>query len=104
MAVERAAGGRMSEERLRELVDMFGGEEARRERLRLYKESLAHLEAHRDELTAQYPDEWIGIRGQRVEAHGGSAGDVVRTITEAGGSLDGVVLHLMRTDDVLWLL
>ena len=104
MAVERARGGRMSEERIRELLETMGGEEALRESERLYKESLAHLEAHRDELTAQYPDEWIGIRGQRVEAHGGSADDVVRTITEAGGSLDGVVLHLMRTDDVLWLL
>lgn len=104
MAVERAAGGRMSEERHRELVETLGGEDAILEGLRLYEESLAHLEAHRDELTAQYPDQYVGIRGQRVEAHGGSADDVVRTITEAGGSLDGVVLHLMRTDDVFWLL
>ena len=104
MVAERSAGTPMTEERIRELVDMFGGEEARRERLRLYKESLAYLEAHRDELTEQYPDKFIGIRGQRVEAHGESAEDVVNAITEAGGSLDGVVLQLMRTDDTLWLL
>ena len=98
-------GATATEERLRDLVDgVFGGEEARRERLRLYRESLEYLEAHRGELTDRYPGEWVGIRRRRVEAHAGTADDVVRLITEAGGSLDGVVLHLMRTDDTLWLL
>ena len=104
MAAEPSAGAPMTKERIRELVEMMGGEEAILEGLRLYKESLAYLEAHRDELTERYPDKFIGIRGQRVEAHGESAEDVVSAITEAGGSLDGVVLQLMRTDDMLWLL
>ena len=94
----------VSGERIRELVDMSGGEEALIENGRRYLENLKYLEAHREELTGRYPDEWIGVSGRRVCAHADTADGVVRMIEEAGRSLDGVVLQFMRTDDALWLL
>lgn len=97
-------GALVSEERIRELVEMVGGEDALRERERRYRENLEYLEAHRDELTGRYPDEWVGILDRRVRAHAGTADEVVCMLEEAGQSLDGVVLQLMRTDDTLWLL
>ena len=97
-------GAAVSGERLRELVDMAGGEDALRERERRFRDNREYLEAHREELTGRYPGQWIGIIHRRVAAHADAADDVVRMIGDSGESLDGLVLHFMRTDDSFWLL
>lgn len=97
-------GVRLSEERLRQLVDMAGGEDALRESERRYRDNLQYLETHHEELAGLYPGEWIGILDRQVRAHAGDANDVVCMIEDSGESLDGMVLHFMRTDDTLWLL
>ena len=97
-------GTPVSEERIRELVETMGGEDALRESERQYRDNLQYLETHHEELTGLYPGEWIGILNRKVQAHAGDANDVVCMIEDSGESLDGVVLHFMRTDDTLWLL
>ena len=94
----------VSEERIRELVDMSGGEEALDESDRRFRANLEYLEKHCGELTRQYPDEWIGIQHERVRAHADTADDVVRMLEEAGDSVVDAVVQFMRTDDALWLL
>ena len=46
-------GAAVSGERLRELVDMVGGEDALRERERRFRDNREYPEAHREELTAR---------------------------------------------------
>ena len=88
-----------SGERIRELVDMLGGEEALDESGRRFRANLEYLERHRDELTRQYPDRWIGIQRQQVRAHADSPTEVARMIGEAGDSLVDAVVRFMTTDD-----
>ena len=55
MSAGGGMGVRLSEERLRQLVDMAGGEDALRESERRYRDNLQYLETHHEELTGLYP-------------------------------------------------
>ena len=83
---------------------MLGGEEALDESGRRFRANLEYLERHRDELTRQYPDRWIGIQRQQVRAHANSPTEVARMIGEAGDSPVDAVVRFMTTDDRPWLL
>lgn len=91
-------------ERLHEVIDAFGGPDALREKRRAFKANREYLEERHEELTRQYPDEWVGIVDRQVKAHSVDAPAVVRMLQEAGEPLGGAVLHFMTTDDSFWLL
>lgn len=92
------------EERLREVIDSIGGPAVLHEKRRRFRANREYLEENHDQLTRQYPDEWVGIQHRQVKAHAKEASAVVRMLQEAGEPLGGAVLHFMTTDDRAWLL
>ena len=97
-------GATMTEMGFRNLVERAGGAEALRESARAHEENLRYLEREHDNLTRKYPDQWVGILQGQVQAVASSAEEVVRVLRRDAGSMDGVVLHFMRTDSNDWLL
>ena len=91
-------------ERLREVIDAFGGPDALREKRRAFQANREYLEEHHEELTQQYPNEWVGIVDQQVKAHATAAPAVVRMLRDADEPLGGAVLHFMTTENRVWLL
>ncbi len=94
----------LSEDELREVLAPFGGEAATIEGLREFEANRKHLEAHRDELKRQFPDQWVAIVRQQVVAHGDDPEGVMRTVRESCEDSDGVVLKLLSTEDRTWIL
>ncbi len=90
--------GAMTETGFRNLIDRAGGPAALREGVRAHEENLLYLEREHDELARKHPDRWVGILQGRVRAVGDSAEDVARALRRDAESLDGAVLHFMRTD------
>lgn len=92
------------QEELEELLEPFGGIESAMEGLRESEANRRHLEAHREELEQQYPDEWIGMLHQRVVAHGDNAQEVRQAVVDAGGDPHSVFLEHLTTEEQTWLL
>ena len=88
----------MTDARFRDLIERAGGAEAMRAADTAHEANLDYLDREHDELTRQYPDQWVGILQCRVQAAGDSAEEVVDTLRRDAESMDGVVLHYMRTD------
>ena len=94
----------MSEEEGAAALAPFGGFEAARESLRRFRENREYLDAHREELTARYPDEWVCVVDRRVVAHADSPEGAVRMLDESGGPREGVVLRHLPSEPRAWLL
>jgi len=94
----------MTDERFRALIEREGGADAMRAAARAHEENVLYLEREHDEITRQYPDQWVGILQCRVQAVGDSAEEVVEELRRDTESIDGVVLHFMRTDQSIQLL
>lgn len=94
----------LSKEEAEELLEPFGGVEAALKGLRESEANRKYLEAHREELLRQYPDEWIGILHQRVVAHGTSKQRVWQAVVDAGGDPHSVFLRHLTTEEQVWLL
>ena len=94
----------MTDERFRALIERSGGAEAMLEAARAHEENVLYLEREHDELTRKYPDRWVGILQCRVQAVGDSAEEVVEALRRDAESMDGVVLHFMRTDKSIQLI
>ena len=94
----------VSEDEVRELLEPFGGEDAVRVGLRRLRANREYLEANRDCLKRQYPDQWVAIFRRQVVAHGDTPEGVMRTVREAYEDSDGVVLRLLSTEDRTWIL
>ena len=86
------------------ILGPFGGEAAVRESLRLFGENREYAEAHREELTARYPDEWICVAGRRVVSHADSPQEAVRLFGESGEPRGGMFMQHLPTEPVVWLL
>ena len=86
------------------ILEPFGGEAAVLESLRLFGENQDYVEAHREELTARYPDEWVCVAGRRVVSHAGSPEEAVRLFDESGTPHDGMAMEHLPTEPVAWLL
>ena len=97
-------GAIVSEERLREVIELAGGEDAIRVGLRRLRENRQYLDANRERLKQRYPDEWVAILGRRVVAHGATPEGVMRAVRESREDSDGVVLKLLTTEDRTWIL
>lgn len=90
----------MTEARFRDLIERAGGTEAMRAADTAHEANLDYLDREHGELTRKYPDRWIGILQCRVQAVGDSAEAVVDALRRDAESMDGVVLHFMRTDEI----
>ena len=86
------------------ILEPFGGEAAVLESLRLFGENREYVEAHREELTARYPDEWVCVAGRRVVSHADSSGEAVRLFRESGEPRSGMFMEHLPTEPVAWLL
>ena len=94
----------VSDERLREVIAMAGGEDAIRVGLRRLRENREYLDENRERLKRRYPDEWVAIFRRQVVAHGDTPEGVMRTVRETYEDSDGVVLKLLSTEDRTWIL
>ena len=94
----------VSEERIRELLDIAGGPDAVLEAGRQFTANREYAEAHHEQLKQQYPDQWVGIVRQQVLVHGDSAEDVVRAVREANEDTRGMVLHHACVEEPIWIL
>ena len=94
----------MTDERFRALIERSGGAEAMLEAARAHEENVLYLEREHDKITRKYPDRWVGILQCQVQAVGDSAEEVVDELRRNAESMDGVVLHYMRTDQSIQLL
>ena len=94
----------VSEERLAEIIDRFGGPDALAERERLFRANLEYFEEHAAELRLRYPDQWVGIVDRQVKAHADDGESVIRQLEEAGESLGGAVLQFVSAEERIWIL
>ncbi len=94
----------VSDDEVRELLEPFGGEDAVLESMRKFQENREYLEANRDRLKQQYPDQWIAILRREVLAHGDSPEEVIRTVREAGEDMDGMLVRSLSAEDRTWIL
>ena len=94
----------VSEDRIREMVESVGGLEAILEGERRFKEDQRYLENNRERFKEQYPDQWIGIVGQKVVAYGDTTEDVLAALRSADEDVGGAVLHHASVEDSAWLL
>ena len=65
---------------------------------------MEYVEAHREELTARYPDEWVCVAGGRVVSHADSPDEAVRLFDESGTPPAGMAMEHLPTEPVAWLL
>ena len=94
----------VSEDEARELLEPFGGEDAMREGIIQLRANQEYIEAHREELKRQYPDQWVVIVREQVVAHGDDPDAVLDALQEAGEDLRSAVLHQACVEEPVWLL
>ena len=94
----------VSDDEVRELLEPFGGEDAMLESMRHFKANREYLEAHREELKQQFPDQWVVIVHQQVAAHGDDLDEILNALQEAGEDLRSAVLHQAHVEEPVWLL
>ena len=93
-----------SEARIREMVESVGGLAAILEGQRRFRADQRYLEDNRERFKELYPDQWIGIVGLQVVAHGDTADDVLEALRRADEDIGGAVLHHACVEDSTWLL
>ena len=86
------------------LLAPYGGGEGLRKDMRRLRQNREYLDAHREELTAAFPDEWVCIVARRVVAHAGSPEEAVRRLDESGEPRGGALLQHLPTEKRVWLL
>ena len=86
------------------LLAPYGGGEGLREDMRRLRENREYLDAHRERLTAAFPDEWVCIVARRVVAHAGSPEEAMRLLGESGEPRGGALLRRLPTEQRVWLL
>ena len=94
----------ISNEELEELLEPCGGIEASMERGRTYEVGLKYVDAHREQLKQQYPNQWVGVLEKTILAHGETPDEVVHTLREAGVDVGVVVLHHACLKEPHWVL
>lgn len=94
----------VSEDEARELLEPFGGPDAMREGMIQLRANQEYLEAHREKLKRQFPDQWVVILHQKLVAHGDDPDEVLDALQEAGEDLRSAVLHQACVEEPLWLL
>ena len=97
-------GGIVSEEELAELLEPFGGPDVMRERMRRFEANQEYLEAHREQLRREYPDQWVVIARRQVLGHGDDLDDLLKGLREAGEDLRSAVLHQAHVEEPVWVL
>ncbi len=93
-----------SQEEIEALLEPFGGVEALKERGRQYEADWKFADAHREELRRRYPDQWVGIRHQKVLTHADTAEEVLSALDAAGEDVSVVVLHHACVEEPRWML
>ena len=68
------------------------------------KAGLKYVDAHREQLKEQYPDQWVGVLEKTILAHGETPDEVVQTLREAGVDVGVVVLHHACLKEPHWVL
>ena len=86
------------------ILESLGGKAAVLESHRRFEENRKYVEAHSEELTARYPDEWICVAGRRVVSHADSPEEAVRLFDESGEPRGGMFMQHLPTEPVVWLL
>ena len=94
----------VSDDEVRELLEPFGGEDAVLESMRKFQENREYLEANRERLKQQFPDQWVVILRQQVVAHGDDPDDILNALQEAGEDLQSAVVHQACVEEPVWLL
>ena len=94
----------VSDDELRELLEPFGGPDAMLEGMRQLKANREYLEANRECLKQQYPNQWIAILRRQVLAHGDTPEEVVRALREADEDMGGMLLRSLSAEDRTWIL
>lgn len=86
------------------LLAPYGGGEGLGADMRRLRENREYLDAHREQLTAAFPGEWVCIVARRVVAHAGSPEEAVRLLGESGEPRGGALLQHLPTEQRVWLL
>ena len=94
----------VSEDEARELLEPFRGPDAMREGMIQLRANQEYVEAHREELKRQFPDQWVVILHQKLVAHGDDPDEVLGALQEAGEDLRSAVLHQACIEEPVWLL
>ena len=94
----------LTEDEFRQIALAFGGAGAFHAERRELEANREYVEAHRERLRRDYPDECVGIVGQEVRAHGETADEVMESLRESGEDLTGVLLHHAWVEEPTWVL
>ena len=95
---------RATNDRLQEFFDAWGGEAAVCAMDEDAVAGNAYLDTHHEELTRQFPDEWIALHRDQVVGHALDLNDLSRALTRSGVDRRGLVFHFMTTSDRTLLL
>ncbi len=97
MAVADRKVERASSEELRDFMKTWGGDDAVWRLQDDFAQSAEYLDANHDQLTRDYPDEWIAIHIDQVIGHAFDPRDLSRQLDSAGVDRRTVVVHQMTT-------
>lgn len=74
------------------------------EPLEKFQRDIAYAEAHREELTSQYPEQWVAVLDQQVVGVKPDVYQLIEDLTAKGIPLQGVVFkHLIQQEELLIL-
>ncbi len=93
-----------TDDRLQEFFVAWGGEAAVRAMDEDAVAGNAYLDTHHEELTRQFPDEWIALHRDQVLGHAFDLDELSGTLSASGVDRRGLVFHFMTTSDRTLLL
>lgn len=97
MAVAERKVEPASREELHDFMETWGGDAAVRRLQDAFGRAAEYLDANHDQLTRDYPDEWVAIHIDEVIGHAFDPRDLSRLLDSAGVDRRTIVVHQMTT-------
>ena len=84
-------------------IKSAGGKEEFQKKFEQYKESVASIEANRDELLKKYDNEWIAVYNRKVVAHAKKLQELIQKVEPTGLPTNEVLIEFISSRKVLTL-
>lgn len=99
-----ALARRITGKELEDLIESLGGEENIREGLRWYGERCELFDRRREELTAEYPDQYVALAADDTVVASETLDEVFAELDRRGLEREPCVIEFLSSEPELWIL
>lgn len=99
-----ALARRITGKELEDLMESLGGEESVREGLRWYGERCELFDRRREELTAEYPDQYVALAADDTVIASETLDEVFEELDRLGLEREPCVVEFLSSEPEVWIL